>query len=212
MEIKKITEILNQEPPASRIVERKDVSVKINGKYQKYRYIPVSAVEAMLDEIFTVFGWELVNFRWETVANEIIASADLRVCFGDKWITRTGSAAVMIQQVKGSKLSDIDGKFKNALEKDFPHLKSDVLTNAARSLGRIFGRDLNRDNSTNYSKDFVETIEAKIVNADPVAEIESAKTVEEFAAVREKYKSLAQDNASIFKALTQTSIKIKKLT
>jgi hypothetical protein len=41
--------------------------------------------------------------------------------------------------------SDVDAKISNTLAKDYPHAKAEALKNAARSLGRCFGRDLNRD-------------------------------------------------------------------
>lgn len=98
-----------------------------------------------LDEMF--FGlWETTDFRWQVMGNEVVGSLTLRVFHSIEkiWLSRTGAAAAMIRQAKGAKITDIDAKLHNALGMDFPRLKADCLTNAARSLGKMFGRDLNR--------------------------------------------------------------------
>lgn len=111
-----------------------------------FDYLPIAHVEAQLDEIFLGL-WQTKNFRWQVVANEIIGSIDLEVFnpVANAWITRTGTASVPIQQKSGSAPTDVDAKYKNALVKDFPHLKADCVKNAAKALGRRFGRDLNRN-------------------------------------------------------------------
>jgi hypothetical protein len=109
------------------------------------QYLPISYLEMGLDEIF--FGlWETVNFKWERMGNEIVGSLDLRVFHpvANIWITRTGASATMIRLKKDSKSYELENKITNALEMDFPHLKADCLRNAVQSLGKLFGRDLNR--------------------------------------------------------------------
>ncbi len=110
-------------------------------------YLPISYIEMQLDELY--FGlWQTKNFRWEIVVNEVIGSIELDVFHPVKniWITRTGSAATPIQMKKGSDLGPNMSQYKihNTLVKDFPHLKAEALKNAAKSLGKWFGRDLNR--------------------------------------------------------------------
>lgn len=119
--------------------------VKENAHNAGAKYLPISFIEMTLDEMF--FGlWETTDFRWQVMGNEVVGSLTLRVFHPVEkiWISRTGAAAAMIRQTKGAKITDIDSKIHNALGMDFPHLKADCLTNAARSLGKMFGRDLNR--------------------------------------------------------------------
>ena len=109
-------------------------------------------VENKLDELF--FGlWQIKNFRWQVIANEIVGSVELGVYHPvlKDWIWREGAGATMILQKKGAEITDIGAKHKNTLVKDFPHLKAECLKNAARSLGKIFGRDLNRDLEDEYT-------------------------------------------------------------
>lgn len=119
--------------------------VRENAHNAMAKYLPISFVEMTLDEMF--FGlWETTDFRWQVMGNEVVGSLTLRVFHPVEkiWLSRTGAAAAMIRQAKGAKITDIDAKLHNALGMDFPHLKADCLTNAARSLGKMFGRDLNR--------------------------------------------------------------------
>lgn len=109
------------------------------------KYLPISFLEMQLDEYF--FGlWETKDFKWQVCGNEIVGSITLRVFHptAQIWLERTGASATMIRLQKGAQVTDISSKIFNALEMDFPHLKSDCLVNAAKSLGKLFGRDLNR--------------------------------------------------------------------
>ena len=115
-------------------------------KFSKSKYVPISYIQMTMDELF--FGaWSTENFRSQVVANEIIGSIDLKYYHPElkTWITRTGAASVMIRQNQGAKITDIGQKIKNTLVADYPHLLSACIANAARSIGKLFGRDLNRD-------------------------------------------------------------------
>jgi len=114
-------------------------------------YLPISYIETALDEIF--FGlWQTENFKYQIVVNEIIGSIDLVVYHPrlKQWIRRTGAASTPIQLKKGSGVTQVDQKIYNTLVKDFPHLKAECIKNAAKSFGKIFGRDLNRNFEDNY--------------------------------------------------------------
>lgn len=136
LRLERFQKALNAPPAATEVRENQHSGTK---------YLPVSFVEMTLDELF--FGqWETTDFRWQVMGNEIVGSLTLRVMHpvSGIWISRTGAAAVMIRQKSGAKITDIDAKIANTLGMDFPHLRADCLTNAARSLGKLFGRDLNR--------------------------------------------------------------------
>jgi hypothetical protein len=131
--------------------------IAINKAAKGAKFLPISFVENTLDEIF--FGaWETTDFKCQVVANEIIGWLQLRVYHPilKIWISRTGCAAVQIQMTSKQNggdgdITNVRNKIINTLEKDFPHLKAECLKNAARSLGKIFGRDLNRTLEDNYT-------------------------------------------------------------
>lgn len=119
--------------------------------------ILISHIEMLLDEYF--FGlWETENFKWSVVTNEIVGSIDLCVIHPSSGLRlkRTGAAAIQImvdkvpESIKESPTEknkwalNPDNKKSNALDMAFPKLKAECLKNAANSLGKLFGRDLNR--------------------------------------------------------------------
>src|SRR5690606_28308558 len=107
-------------------------------------YLPIEKVEEKLNYYFNGL-WETRNFKYQVVVNEIVGDIELRVFHpvAGIWLTRSGAGAVMIQQTKGSNITDIGSKIKNTLVKDMGHLKAECIKNAAKSLGVAFGSNLN---------------------------------------------------------------------
>jgi hypothetical protein len=127
-------------------------------------YLPISFMEMTLDEIF--FGlWQTKNFTSRTVANEEVGSLELWYFHpvAQTWLCRVGAAAVMIQyeaEYEGegkdrkkikTNITDISKKITNTLTKDYPHLKAECFRNACLSIGKTFGRDLNRKFDDEYN-------------------------------------------------------------
>lgn len=144
--------VLNSEPPKDEI--------KINENVKgKPRYLPISFVQMKLDEIF--FGlWKTDKFNFLTIANEMVGWIELTVFHPvlNEWITRTGSAGVLIRQKEGADLTDVSQKIKNGLTMDFPHLEAMCLLSAAKKFGKIFGRDLNRKFEDEYNPNWNEDL------------------------------------------------------
>jgi hypothetical protein len=148
--------LLNDEPPADAIDKTPDGNAKT---------VLISHVEMTLDELF--FGqWSTRNFTSKLIANEVCGELEL-CCLHPvtgREIIRTGSAAIQIMvdklndQQKATMSSqqrnqwalDPSNKKPNALDLAYPKLKAECLKNAAQSLGKIFGRDLNRKRSDSY--------------------------------------------------------------
>lgn len=158
--------MLNEHPPQSIIQQRGN-----------YYYTPISYVEATLDRLYLGL-WEAKNFQWTTHANEMVGSVDLSVYHpvAEKWITRTGAAAIAVRQAKDSKVEEFfQTKIKNALEMDFPHLLADCTKNAANKFGVVFGRDLNRKVTDEYSP-LLTKLDDKL--ADTLSELLKAATAD----------------------------------
>ncbi len=135
------------------------------------KYLPISFMEMSLDELF--YGhWDTVNFHWQVIANEIVASIELKVLhpLSQMWITRTGAGAIqvmcdaipedekkkMTRQEKNSWAINLDNKKPGALTNGgFAKLKADCFKNACISLGKYLGRDVNREHT---AEDFLGTI------------------------------------------------------
>jgi hypothetical protein len=123
--------------------------------------ITISHIEMTLDELF--FGqWSTSNFTWSAIANEVQGSLTLEVInpVNGQKLTRIGAASVIIMvdkipqgfegQERNQWAINPMNKKPNALDLAFPKLKAECLKNAAQSLGKIFGRDLNRKNADTY--------------------------------------------------------------
>lgn len=166
-ELEKFLRKLNQDPdPRDLVVDTRYTLERTNENGQKIKvkpqYLPISFVQTKLDELF--YGlWETEITYVQVIANEIIVNGVLTVTHpvtGQK-IRRAGAAAAMIQQKAGADITDISAKYKNTLTKDFPHAKEEVTKNAAKSLGKIFGRDINREYADTYQPQSIETESAE---------------------------------------------------
>lgn len=109
--------------------------------------LPVSFVEMKLDELYDGI-WSTENEQSQIIVNEIAVSLELHVYHPIKnvWIKRVGVGAFPILQKSGSAITDIDSKLKAAAQMNYGAAKAMALKNAAASLGKAFGRDLNRKN------------------------------------------------------------------
>lgn len=176
VKIEKFNRSLNREPKLE--------EVKINKHAGNSAYLPISFIEMTLDEMF--FGqWDVVDFKYQVIANEIVGSVVLVVenPITGREIRRTGAASVMIQMTRGSSVLDVGSKIKNTLVKDFPHLKSSCISNAAKSLGKLFGRDLNRSLNDEYQpivlphhEKLIKSISEQISSAESVGDLSDIYT------------------------------------
>ena len=110
------------------------------------RTLPISFVEMTLDELF-LGQWELSDVSYQQIFNEVVGTGILTVWnpLTGRPLRRAGFASVIIMQDKDATIAEFNAtKKKNALDLSFPKLKAEILKNAASSLGKIFGRDINR--------------------------------------------------------------------
>lgn len=112
----------------------------------KAKTLPISFVEMTLDELF-LGQWELSEAVTQQIFNEVVGHGVLTVWhpITQRPLKRTGFGAVVITQDANSSIQDFNTtKKKNALDLTYPKLKAEILKNAAQSLGKVFGRDINR--------------------------------------------------------------------
>jgi hypothetical protein len=135
---------LNREPNPAELGKTPDGKAKT---------LPISFIEMTLDELF-LGQWETSEPTYQQVFNEVVGSLVLTVWhpITNRPIRRVGFASVVITQDKDASISEFNAtKKKNALDLSFPKLKSECTKNAAQSLGKIFGRDLNRTQADTYN-------------------------------------------------------------
>lgn len=127
----------------------------------KAKTLPISFVEMTLDELF-LGQWGTEKFTSKVVANEVVGEIELWVIhpITGREIRRSGAAGIIIQvdkapeEIQGKERNqwalDILNKKSNALDLGYPKLKAECTKNAAQSLGKIFGRDLNRKKADEF--------------------------------------------------------------
>jgi hypothetical protein len=185
-----------------------DEAPKKIDKAQGYETVPISTLEATLDEVYMGI-WKTDNFRHHVIANEIVGTIDLHVYDPTikTWITRSGNASVMIRQASGSALTDIGAKIKNGLVMDFPKLSSMCLKAAAKTLGKKFGRDLNRKWEDSYEDIYSQQIEFGGVMDEIKEKLSTATSTAQLVAIWNEYPDL-HDNTAAKKFFNRQKISI----
>lgn len=152
IQLQNFIEKLNREPDAGELDRTPDGKAKT---------LPISFVEMTLDELF-LGQWGTENFTSKVVANEVVGEIELWVIhpITGREIRRSGAAGIIIQvdkapeEIQGKERNqwalDILNKKSNALDLGYPKLKAECTKNAAQSLGKVFGRDLNRKKSDKF--------------------------------------------------------------
>lgn len=143
---------LNREPDQSELDRTPDGKAKT---------LPISFVEMTLDELF-LGQWGTEHFTTRVISNEVCGELELVLThpITGREIRRCGAAGIIIQvdkapdEIKGQERNEWalnpSNKKPNALDLAYPKLKAECVKNAAQSLGKIFGRDLNRKKADKY--------------------------------------------------------------
>lgn len=143
---------LNQEPNVSELELTSDGKAKT---------LPISFIEMTLDEIYLGL-WGTEKFTTRVIANEVCGELELYVVhpITQQVVRRQGAAAIIIQvdkapdgvtgQQRNEWALNPSNKKSNALDLGYPKLKAECVKNAAQSLGKIFGRDLNRKKADKF--------------------------------------------------------------
>ena len=134
--------LLNQDPPKKWIKEHPIA--------KGVRYLPIDKVEYLLTKIFV--EWYVEVKESKLLANSILTIIRLyyrnpvtgEIC----WTEGVGAAALQVNA--GEKASDFDKLKFNAVEISAPKSKTQAIKDAAETLGKIFGKDLNRRDVLSY--------------------------------------------------------------
>lgn len=194
-------QVLNAEP--------KPQEIKSNKFANNSKYLPIGVIERKLDEMF--IAWQTENFRYQVIGNELTGVITLKVLHPMllTWISYEGAGAVQIQFTKGSDFTNFANKIQNTLQKDFPHLKSECLKNAAKHLGKAFGRDLNRDETGDYAP----VNNSELIDNEIFSEIKvKVKRIKNTADLKEYFDILEPEykTAEIINLFTSQKAKIVK--
>jgi hypothetical protein len=125
--------------------------VKQNKFANNTSYLPIDKVEFMLTRIFQ--KWRVEILREGPLFNSVYAT--VRLHFLDpitgEWDYHDGTGAMPVQTDAGKSASDLAAIKTAAIQMALPGAVSYAIKDAAEHLGTLFGRDLNRKDTINFT-------------------------------------------------------------
>jgi hypothetical protein len=138
-----LTVLLNQDPPAKWLVQHPMI--------RDYRYIPIEKIEYLLTRIFG--NWNVEIRSTQIVANSVVVTVRLHVNnpISGEAMWQDGIGAAPIQTDKGAGATDWNAVKTDGVQKAAPAAETYAVKDAAEKFGKIFGRDVSRKGSMNYT-------------------------------------------------------------
>lgn len=135
--------LLNQEPPKSWLISHPMI--------KGYNYLPIEKVEYLLTRIYTKWSVEVKSVQ--IIANSVCVTIRLYVTnplTGEiEW--QDGIGAAPVQTDKGSGATDWNSVKTDGVQKAAPAAESYAIKDAAEKFGKIFGRDVSRKTTMDYT-------------------------------------------------------------
>lgn len=149
--------LLNSNPPASWVKNhpfiKKDIIVNGQKQTVPYQYIPIDKIEFLIRKIFRVFQIEITgqgtafNGVWVTVRIHYLHPILNKMMFHD------GIGAMQLQTARGTSPADLANINNGALSMAFPAAKTIAVKDACDHFGKLFGSDINRNDTLGFSMD-----------------------------------------------------------
>ena len=148
--------LLNQDPPASwikehpivkrEVVDQRGVKVKVPALF-----LPIDHIEFLLTRIFQ--QWRVEILREGALFNSVYCTIRLHYLhpISGQWLYHDGTGAVGVQTDAGKPASDLGAIKQAAIQMALPAAKFYAIKDACELLGKLFGKDLNRNNSIEFA-------------------------------------------------------------
>lgn len=139
--------LMNQEPPAK--------WVKSHPYIKGYNYVPIDKVEFLLKKLFKLYKIEVIKTGMLLNAIEVTVRVHYLHPVTSEWMFHDGVGAQELQTQKdtGNLKLDMSNINRGAVTMALPIAKSVAIKDAADHLGKLFGSDLNRKDTLNYTTD-----------------------------------------------------------
>jgi len=150
--------LLNQNPPES--------FVKLH-PLAKTPYIPIQTIEFLMTKIFG--SWNVEIMRESLIANSICVT--VRVHYkcpltGESQF-QDGAGAQPLQTDKGKSPTDFTAIKNDSVQKAFPSAESYAIKDACQKIGKIFGKDIARQSTSNYDGMMPESVKTYSFEQEP---------------------------------------------
>ncbi|SIC59694.1 hypothetical protein [Mycobacteroides abscessus] len=158
--------VINQAPPAHWLVDHPTA--------KGVKDLPIGRVETLLTMIFQ--EWYVEVQRENSMFNSVTVTIRLHYKHPvtNEWKHQDGVGAVPVQTKSGAAAADMNNIVNDAVQKALPAAKSYAIKDAADHIGAIFGRDINRKHTLEFTGSYTMTEGEKIAQR-----IKNAKTAQE---------------------------------
>ena len=154
-----LNHLLNQNPPKNWIKTHPlliyEVTDEVGNKSRKpVRYLPIDKIEYLLMRIFQQYKIEIIKTGVIFNALEVTVRVHYKNPITGEWMFHDGTGAVDVQTEAGQSAADLKNIKHGAVMKGLPSAKSFAVKDACEHLGRLFGKDLNRESSLEFVPKF----------------------------------------------------------
>ncbi len=135
--------LLNQSPP--------EKWIKKHPFAKGVKYLSIQRIEFLLTSIF--IKWKVEVKEIKLVANSIVCSIRLHYLnpIDGQWDWHDGVGAAPVHTSKGKGATDFDHIQADSVMKATPAAKSFAVKDATHNIGKIFGKDLVRNDEISYN-------------------------------------------------------------
>ncbi len=146
--------LVNQPPKPEWIKDHPSAKKKVivNGReeYVPMKYIPIERVEWLIINICLKYKVEIKDAK--LLGNSIMVTVRLHYYdhSSKEWLWQDGIGAAPLQTDKGAGAIEFDKLKSGAVQMGAPAAESYAVKDAAEKIGKIFGKDLNRDTVISY--------------------------------------------------------------
>jgi len=149
-------------PAINKLYDNKDLSIADKNKeleklldnppsekwiktHNNVSYLPISRVEWLLTVIFT--KWKVETKKVQLIANSVVVEVRLHVMdpMTNEWDWQDGVGGAPIQTAKGAGATDFTQMSTYGVQKCAPAAESFAIKDAAEKFGKLFGKDINRN-------------------------------------------------------------------
>lgn len=144
--------LLNQEPIESWLSDHPTAKRKnALGAQVAVKYLPIDKVEFLLTRIFQ--RWRTEILREGQLFQSIYVTVRLHYFnpITGEWDWQDGTGAVPVQTDGGKAASDLGAIKSGAVQMGLPAAESYAIKDAAEKIGKIFGKDINRNNTYGFA-------------------------------------------------------------
>ena len=175
--------LLNQKPPKAWVKQHPMVKKEIlNAQGQKIKvpseYIAIDMIELLLTRIFQ--QWRVEILREGVMFQSVFVTVRLHYLnpTTNTWLFHDGVGAVGVQTDAGKNASDLGAIKAAAVQMALPAAESYAVKDAAEKIGKLFGKDLNRQHAIDFTMAYSNFGENTPPNAPENPQIEKSLSSE----------------------------------